>query len=68
MEKAEHRFFIKYFWMNNRGSKKIHQERVTTLGTDAYSRFHIKTLLQRFRKGNLSCEDASLDILKREER
>jgi hypothetical protein len=35
MEIEEQRFLIKHFWMKNPGSKNIHHEAVTTLGTDA---------------------------------
>jgi transposase len=58
MEKGKQKFIIKYLWMMNWGSKKIHQKLVATLGTDASGRSQIKTWIQKFRNGNLSCKDA----------
>jgi hypothetical protein len=57
-QREEQRFFIKYLWMKNWGSKEIYQELVITLGADAYGRSQIKTWLWKFRNGNLSCKDA----------
>jgi hypothetical protein len=48
MEKEKQRFVIKYFWMNDWGAKEIHQERVTTLGEDAYGVSQINMWLQKF--------------------
>jgi hypothetical protein len=58
MEKEEQIFLIKYVPMKNWGSKKIHQQLVTRLGADVYSRSEIKTWIQKFRNGDLSCKDA----------
>jgi transposase len=43
--------------MKNWHSKKIHQELVTTLKTDACGRFQIKTWLQKFRNNDLSSKN-----------
>jgi hypothetical protein len=43
MDKEEQRFVIKYFWTKGWGSKKIHEELITTLGDDAYHLSQIKT-------------------------
>jgi hypothetical protein len=58
MEKEEQRFLIKYFWMKNSGSTKVHQKLVITLGADAYGRSQIKIWFQKFRTGDLFCKDA----------
>jgi hypothetical protein len=39
------------------GSKNVRQELVSTLGDDGYGRFQIKTWLQKFGNGNISCRD-----------
>lgn len=57
MQKEEQRFVIKYFWLKEWGAKKIHQELVSTLGDDAYGVSQIKIWLQKFRNGDLSCQD-----------
>jgi hypothetical protein len=58
MDKKEQRFLIKYFGMKNWGSKKIHQELVTTLIAGAYGEAQIKIWLQKFRNGDFSCKNA----------
>jgi transposase len=45
--------------MKGWGAKKIHEELITTLGDDAYHLWQIKTWLQRFKNGDLSCKDHS---------
>jgi hypothetical protein len=42
MEKEEQRFVVKFFWLKGWGSKKIHQELISTFGDDAYGLSHIK--------------------------
>jgi hypothetical protein len=37
----------------------FHEELITTLGNDAYHLSQIKTWLQRFNNGDLSCKDYS---------
>jgi transposase len=59
MHKEEQRFVIKYLWTKGWRSKKIHEELITTLGDDAYHLSQIKTWLQRFKNGDLSCKDCS---------
>jgi hypothetical protein len=58
MEKREQRFLIKYFWMETKVSKKIHQELVTAVGADAYGRSQVKIWVQKFGNGNLSFKEA----------
>jgi hypothetical protein len=48
---------MKYFWMSDRGAKRIHQELVTTPGDDANRPSQIKIWLQKFRNGSLSCKE-----------
>jgi hypothetical protein len=36
MDKEEQRCVIEYFWTKGWGSKKIHEELITTLGDDVY--------------------------------
>jgi hypothetical protein len=57
MEKEEQRFVAKFFWLKGCGSKKIHQELMSTLGDDVCWLSQIKIWLQRFRIGSLSCSD-----------
>jgi hypothetical protein len=59
MHIEEQRFVIKYFLTKDWGSKKIHEELITTLGDDAYHLSQIKTWLQRFKNGDLSCKGHS---------
>jgi hypothetical protein len=59
MHKEKQRFVIKYLWTKGWGSKKIHEELITTLGNDAYHWSQIKTWLQRFKNGDFSCKDHS---------
>jgi hypothetical protein len=42
------------------GSKKIHEKLITTLSDNAYHLSQVKTWLQRFKNGDLSCKDYSL--------
>jgi hypothetical protein len=42
--------------MKDWGAKRIRQERVTTLGDDAYRLPQIKIWVQKFGKGHLSCK------------
>jgi hypothetical protein len=58
MEKEEQRFPSKCFWMKNWNSTKLHQELVTTLGSDAYGRFQIKIWFRQFGNGDPSWKDA----------
>jgi hypothetical protein len=57
MEKEEQRFAVLFFWLKGWGSKKIHQELMSTLGDDTYRLSQIKIWLRRFRTGDLSCGD-----------
>jgi hypothetical protein len=54
MDEKEQRSLVKYFWMKNWRSKKIHQEFVVTLGADAYGRSQIKIWLQKVGNGDLA--------------
>jgi hypothetical protein len=44
MEKEEHRFVVKFFWLQGWGPKKIHQELMSTPGDDAPGLSQIKIL------------------------
>jgi hypothetical protein len=45
------------FWLKGWESKSIHQELMSAAGDDSYGPSQIKILLQRFRAGDLSCND-----------
>jgi hypothetical protein len=55
MEKDEQRFVVKYLWMKGWGTKRIHEELLTTLGADAYGQSPITIWSKRFKTGDLSC-------------
>jgi hypothetical protein len=57
MEKDEQRFLIKYLWMKRWGTKRIHEELLTTFGVDPYGPPQIKIWLERFKTGDLSGQD-----------
>jgi hypothetical protein len=60
MEKEEQRFMMKFRWMKGWGAKRIHEERMSTVGDDSYEVSQIEIWLQKFRNGELSCKDSPL--------
>jgi hypothetical protein len=57
MDKEDHRFVNKYFWIKGWGAKTIHQKLTITLSDDASGWFSIKIWLRTFRSGNFPCKD-----------
>jgi hypothetical protein len=57
MEKKEQRFVVKFVWLKGWGSKKRHEELMSTLRDDASGLSEIKIWLQPFRTGDLSRSD-----------
>jgi hypothetical protein len=49
---------MKFLWLKGWGAKRIHKELMTTLGDNSYAVSQIKTWLQKFRNGDLSCKDS----------
>jgi transposase len=58
MEKEEQRFVMKFLWLKGWGAKRIHEKLMSTLGDDSYRVSQIKTWIQKFRNGDLSCKDS----------
>jgi hypothetical protein len=56
MEKEEQRFVVTFVWLKGWGSKN-HQELMNILGDDVHGLSQIKIWLQKFRIGDLSCND-----------
>jgi hypothetical protein len=49
MEKEKQRFVMKFLWLKGWTVKRIHEERMSTLGDDLYAVSQIKIWLQKFR-------------------
>jgi transposase len=58
MEKEGQKFAMKFLGLKDWGAKRIHEELMSTLGDDSYTVSQIKTWLQKFRNGDLSCKDS----------
>jgi hypothetical protein len=58
MEKKEQKFVMKFLWLKGWGTKRIHEELISTLGDNSYRFSQIKMWLQKFRNGDLSCKDS----------
>jgi transposase len=58
MEKEEQRFVMKFLWLKGWSAKRIHEELMSTLGDDSHGVSQIKTWLQKFGNGDLSCKDS----------
>jgi hypothetical protein len=56
MEKEEQRFVMKFLWLKGWGTKRIHEELMSTLSDHSYEVSQIKIWLQKFRNGDLSCK------------
>jgi hypothetical protein len=50
---------VKFFWLREYRPREIHQELLTTLGSDAYSEDSVQYWVARFESGDTSCEDIS---------
>jgi hypothetical protein len=59
MEKEKQRFVMKFLWLKGCGAKRIHEKLMSTLGDNSYAVSQIKTWLQKFRNGDLSCKRLS---------
>jgi hypothetical protein len=59
MEKRHQRFVIMFFWLRESRPRKIHQELLATLGSDAHSEDSIQHWVARIESGGISCEDIS---------
>jgi hypothetical protein len=59
MGKRHQRFVIKFFWLRESRPSQIHQEILTTLGSDAYSEDSIQYWVAHIESGDISCEDIS---------
>jgi hypothetical protein len=57
MEKRQHRFVIKFFWLREYRPHQRHQKLIATLGSDASSEDSVQYWVARFESGDISCED-----------
>jgi hypothetical protein len=58
MDKREHRFIIKFLWLQGLGEKAIHAQLSNRLAGTAQSLSTVQRQFRRFKDGNTLCEDA----------